>query len=140
MKLYAPIFALLMVTPAFAQTETTAEGNAQEAVDTAALSARTGSVFYSDDAMTTLRTPEEAKAKWSELSAEDQEALRAQCANMPTDGAQTAENTAPAEGTSEPSLPESEGAEAAVEPQPVASDFVADAVRMKAVCEAIGTY
>lgn len=144
MKLYAPLFALLLTTPVLAQTATDAatdgDGKSQEAMDTNDLSTRTGSVFYSDDAMMTPRSAEESKTMWSSLSAEDQEALKAQCANMPTEGAQTAETSAPADATSEPALPESEGAEAAVEPAPASTDYVSDAVRMKAVCEAIAAY
>lgn len=161
MKLYAPLFAVLLATPALAQTE--ADGNAGNAIDTEGLSSRAGAAFYSDDSMVTLRTAEEAKTGWSSLTAEDQQALRDQCANLPTEGAETAETTAPADTTSQPALPETEGAETAENtapadttsepsPQPtegaetpenstpMATNFVADPVRLRAVCDMIGGF
>lgn len=161
MKLYAPILAVLLAAPVLAQTE--ADGNAGNAIDAADLSARSGAVFYSDDGMVTLRTAEEAKTGWAKLSAEDQQALRDQCANLPTEGAGTAETSAPAEATSEPALPETEGAQTAENsapaattsepaPQPteganspenstpMATNFVADPVRLRAVCDMIGGF
>ncbi len=161
MKLYAPLFAVLLAAPALAQTE--ADGNAGNAIDTEGLSTRSGAAFYSDDGMVTLRTAEEAKVGWSSLTAEDQQALRDQCANMPTEGAQTAETTAPADTTSAPALPESEGAqtedtsapadttsepspqptegaETAENSTPMATNFVADPVRLRAVCDMISGF
>ncbi len=161
MKLYAPLFAVLLAAPALAQTE--ADGNAGNAIDSEGLSSRSGAAFYSDDGMVTLRSAEEAKAGWSSLTPEDQQALRDQCANLPTEGAQTAENTAPADTTSTPSpqptegaqteettapadttstpSPQpTEGAETAENSTPMATNFVADPVRLRAVCDRIGGF
>jgi hypothetical protein len=154
MKLYAPLFVALLAAPAFAQTE---------AVDPAELSTRSGSVFYSDDGMMTLRTAEEVKTRWAELPAEDQDALRAQCANLPTEGANTVEDTAPADTTSEPAEQPTEGANAVEDTAPADTtsepaeqptegagtvedtapanvNFVSDPVRMKAVCDMIASF
>lgn len=161
MKFYAPLLAVLLAAPALAQTE--ADGNAGNAIDSEALSTRSGPAFYSDEGMITLRTAEEAKVGWTALTPEDQQALRDQCANLPTEGAQTAENTAPAATTSDPALPESEGAqtedtstaadttsepspqptegaETAENSTPMATNFVADPVRLRAVCDMIGGF
>jgi hypothetical protein len=154
MKLYAPLFAVLLATPALAQTE---------AVDPAELSTRAGSAFFSDDGMMTLRTAEDAKVRWAELRAEDQEALRAQCANLPTDGANTedttvpadttsepseqptegantVEDTAPADTTSEPSEQPTEGANTAETTTPPETNFIADVARLQPVCDMIETF
>lgn len=158
MKLYAPLLAVLLAGPALAQTE--ADGNAGNAIDTEGLSTRTGAAFYSDEGMVTLRSGEEAKTSFAALSAEDQEALRVQCANLPTNGAMTAETSAPADTTSEPSEQPTEGAMTAETSAPAdttsdpseqptegamteeisapsATNFVADPVRLKAVCDMI---
>lgn len=154
MKLYAPLFAVLLAAPAFAQTD---------AVDPAELSTRSGSVFYSDDGMMTLRPAEEAKTRWSELSAEDQEAIRAQCANMPTDGAMSEEVTQPADTASEPSEQPTEGAMEADVSEPADttsepseqptegsmtaetsmapdSNYLADMTRLRPVCDMIASF
>lgn len=161
MKLYAPLFAILLAAPVYAQTEAP-EGSGETMVDTNELSARVGTTFYSDEGMMTLRSAEEVQTGWSSLSAEDQEALRAQCANLPTDGAQTEDTSMPADTTSEPALPETEGAETAETSEPATgsapalpetegaetaetsapapTNFIADVARLQPVCDMIETF
>ena len=92
MKLYAPLLAVLLAGPAFAQTTTEGgvEADVNVGVDTgdsagadarmeAELSSRVGTAFYSDTEMTTLRPVEEIKTQWMTISPEDQTALRDRC-------------------------------------------------------------
>ncbi|WP_103257807.1 hypothetical protein [Tabrizicola aquatica] len=144
MKLYAPLLALALAAPAFAQTATT-EGTADVGVaadvgvnaevDTG-LSTRVGTVFYSDTEMTTLRTPTEITAQWSTLSPEDQTALRTRCETLmnaasemePSKGADAVE--ADAEGSA--AVTTDSGSTTSED-----LGFVYDDTRMRPVCEAI---
>lgn len=70
MKRYIPILFAVAAVPAFAQTDTMMDPEAES---------RIGSAFYSDDSQMTLRSSEEISTGWSGLSTEDQTALRTRC-------------------------------------------------------------
>ncbi len=124
MKLTTSLFLALLAAPAFSQTTTT-EGSVAVDIDPE-LSARVGTVFYSDTGMTTLRTSDEIKTEWSSISTEDQDAIRARCTALATAPASSGDSTGPATG---------DGANAAAD-----VNFMADDVRMQAICEVIKDY
>ncbi len=74
-KVVLAAVAATLAMPAFAQTPDTGMWE------------RVGPAFFSDTGMTTMRGADEVSAQWATLSAEDQAALRAQCANMTAGGA-----------------------------------------------------
>lgn len=143
MKLYAPLFAVLLAAPAFAQTATT-EGDTMSATDQAELSTRVGSTFFSDDAMTTLRPSADIQAQWSTLSPADQDALRARCTALigmePSKGDGSGDATATDAGSASDSSSGSDSTEAADQSDTTTAEdmgFIMDDVRMRPVCEAI---
>lgn len=78
--------AALMCGAAFAQTSDTATGSTYGTT----WSETTGSMFYSDPEMTTMRTPEEISTGWSTMSQEDRDSVLAECARYRTDSGTTA--------------------------------------------------
>ncbi len=138
MKLYVPLFAMLLAVPAFAQDETgTPSGNRDTTMDSE-MSTRLGTSFYSDEGMTTLRTADEIKTLWTSISAEDQTALRARCEAMGTVSAEgSGDGTASSSGT-EADATGSENANDADAITPAEDPgFFGDDTRMSSVCEAI---
>lgn len=126
MKLYATLLAVLIAVPALAQTETDPAKNSETSADE--LSNRTGSIFFSDESMTTMRTGDEIKTQWSTLSVEDQDAIRARCEEMmaaetgtetSTDGTATAQTDTGTTGD---------------------MGYMSDAARMGPICEMVSTY
>lgn len=100
MKLYAPLAFAFIAAPVFAQTS----------ADSVTLSSRIGPAFYTDDSMTTLRSPEEIEAGWANLGPEDQGALRNRCltiginsqANMTESSGGSGSGVEPSEGVGAP--------------------------------------
>jgi len=136
MKLYAPLLAMVLAVPAFAQTTTT-EGTADVGVGIDldnGLSTRVGTAFFTDTDMTTLRSSSEIQAQWSTLSPEDQTALRTRCEALmnrasemePSKGADAVEADGSASVTTDSGSTTAED-----------MGFVYDDTRMRPVCEAI---
>lgn len=80
---FAALIGLAMAGGAVAQTEAPAGSSAGDpgAADkqSSVSDPKMLEGFYSDTAMTTLRTPEEIKAAWERLNIQDQTAVKQQC-------------------------------------------------------------
>lgn len=122
MKLYASLLAALIAFPAFAQTETP-ESPDDSMIE---LSNRTGSVFFSDESMMTMRSSEEIQGQWSTLSVDDQAAIRARCEELKT--------AAGIETTT--------GGETTMQNDTTATNmaYMSDDARMAPICDMISAY
>ncbi|OZA07651.1 MAG: hypothetical protein B7Y02_13625 [Rhodobacterales bacterium 17-64-5] len=154
MKLYASLLALIIAVPAFAQTETTDPAKNSDTAPAGApdstldeLSNRTGTVFFSDEAMTTMRSGDEIEAQWSTLSVEDQDAIRARCDEMTaaagtdttTGGGTTMQNDTAATGTdtgTDTGVATGTGTDAGA----TSMAYLSDDTRMAPICDMISTY
>jgi hypothetical protein len=129
MKFYATVFTVLLAFPAIGQTggDSAADKEAMKEMST-----RTGTTFYSDDTMTTMRSADEIKSGWTTLSAEDQDAIRARCTALtsmePSKGdgttGEAADGTAAAGDSSGTTTAEDLG-------------YMGDEVRMREICTAV---
>lgn len=137
MKLYAPLLVALLAVPAFAQTEGDSAADKAEA----AMAQRMGPVFFSDEAMSTMRPATEIQAQFATMTPADQAALRARCDAITA--AATKMEPSKGDGTA--------GADAATTETPAANDssgttssedlgFMGDTARMQPICEMVQAF
>ncbi len=135
MKLYVPLIVALLAAPAFAQTETDSAADKAEAE----MAQRTGTVFFNDEAMTTMRPAEEIATQWATMSAEDQAALRARCDAMVADVTEMepSKGDGSAEGTVDTGAADNDSSGTTT-----AEDlgYMADPARMQPICDMISSY
>ena len=136
MKLYVPLLIALLSVPSFAQTETDSAADDADA----AMAQRMGTVFFSDEGMTTMRPATEIQGQFMAMSAEDQSGLRARC-----------EVIAEAKAAMEPSKSDGTAGTDAATGTEMANDssgttnvedlgFMGDTVRMQPICDMIKTF
>ena len=133
MKLYVSLLVALLAVPAFAQTAT--DSAADDA--NAAMAQRVGTVFFSDDGMTTMRPATEIQGQFGTMSAEDQAALRARCeAVAESDAAmEPSKSDGTAGGTADTGANDSSGTTTTED-----MGFMGDTARLRPICDMIATF
>lgn len=128
MKLYATVFTVLLTFPAIAQSDGDSAADKEAMKE---MSTRTGTTFYSDDTMTTMRSADEIKSGWTTLSVEDQDAIRARCTAL-TSMEPSKGNDAAGEGADGADAADSSGTTSAED-----LGYMGDDVRMREICAAV---